>query len=68
MMKELKNKNESELKKTLAEKREEVRQSRFGMAGAGTRNTKATKNARKLIARILTEQNLRKVATKTVAS
>ena len=68
MMKELKNKNETELKKTLAEKREEIRQTRFGMAGSATRNTKATKVARKLIARILTEQKLRKVASQSKAS
>lgn len=68
MMKELKTKSEKDLKTSLAEKREEVRQFRFGMAGSATRNTKAQKGARKHIARTLTELALRKNTTKVVAS
>lgn len=68
MMKELKTKNETDLKKSLAEKREEVRQFRFGMAGSATRNTKAAKTARKHIARTLTELALRKNTTKVASS
>jgi ribosomal protein L29 len=55
-MKHLINKSTEELKKTLAEKREEVRQFRFG-TGIASRNTKAPKAARHEIARILTLLN-----------
>ena len=55
-MKHLINKSPEELKKTLAEKREEVRQFRFG-TGLASRNTKAPKAARHEIARILTLLN-----------
>lgn len=58
-MKELKKKTSEELAKLLDEKREAVRASRFDLAGAAKKNTKATGLVRKEIARILTEQNLR---------
>lgn len=60
-MKHLINKSTEELKKTLAEKREEVRQFRFGTSAA-SRNTKAPKAARHEIARILTLLNATKNA------
>jgi len=66
-MKELAQKDIKDLKKLLAEKREEIRTFRFGTAGAAIRNTKARKNLRHDIAQILTELNKRaKVASQTV--
>lgn len=55
-MKHLINKSKEELMKTLSEKREELRQFRFG-TGMATRNTKAPKAVRHEIARILTVLN-----------
>jgi ribosomal protein L29 len=54
-MKELKEKNEAELGKLVAEKREELRKLRFGVAGSTMRNAHAGKNLRREIAQILTE-------------
>lgn len=54
-MKELKEKNEAELVKLVAEKREELRKLRFGVAGSAMRNVHAGKNLRREIARMLTE-------------
>lgn len=59
MMKELAKKTDKELKDTLAEKREIVRSFRFGMAGSATRDTKAGMNAKRDVARIMTEMNRR---------
>jgi ribosomal protein L29 len=50
-----KGKADKDLVKTLYEKREDIRNFRFGTAGSKTRNTKAAKNLRKEIARIMTE-------------
>ncbi|MBI5400582.1 MAG: 50S ribosomal protein L29 [Candidatus Yonathbacteria bacterium] len=58
-MKEIKKKSAEELMKLLAEKREELRAFRFDIAGFAKKNVKAPKIARKEIARILTEENLR---------
>lgn len=58
-MKEIKKKSTEDLIKLLAEKREAVRSSRFDMAGSSKKNVKAPMLARKEIARILTEQNMR---------
>jgi ribosomal protein L29 len=55
MMKELAKKTDKELKELLVEKREFVRSFRFGMAGSATRDTKAGKNAKHDVARIMTE-------------
>ncbi len=55
MMKEIIKKTDKELKEMLAEKREVVRSFRFGMAGSATRDTKAGKNAKRDVARIMTE-------------
>jgi len=52
-----KGKNMKDLHKTLADKREELRNFRFGSAGSKTRNTKSAKNVRKDVARIMTELN-----------
>jgi ribosomal protein L29 len=54
-MKELKEKNEADLAKLVAEKREELRKLRFGVAGSTMRNVHAGKNLRREIAQILTE-------------
>jgi ribosomal protein L29 len=54
-MKELKEKTEGELVKLVAEKREELRKLRFGVAGSVQRNTRAGMNLRREIAQILTE-------------
>ncbi len=63
MMKELIKKTDKELKEMLAEKREVVRTFRFGMAGSATRDTKAGKNAKRDVARIMTEMTRRKNST-----
>lgn len=52
-----KDKSDSELHRILAEKREELRKLRFGVAGSKSRDTKKGKNVRKEIARVLTELN-----------
>ena len=44
-----------ELLKTLAEKREALRVTRFSFAGAGGKNVKASRELRKDVARILSE-------------
>jgi ribosomal protein L29 len=54
-MKELKEKNVADLTKLVAEKREELRKLRFGVAGSAMRNVHASKNLRREIAQILTE-------------
>lgn len=58
-MKEITEKNDSELETMLKEKREELRVLRFGTAGSKTRDVHATRKARHAVARILTEQKLR---------
>ncbi len=59
-MKEIRKKDEKGLIAYVEEKREEVRAFRFGTAGAGTRNVRAVRAAKKEIARTLTELNARK--------
>jgi len=51
------NKDKKTLSDLLAEKREALRQFRFGTAGSKTRNVKEGQNLKKDIARILTEKN-----------
>lgn len=63
-MKDIKNTNEKDLLKTLAEKREAVRNFRFGMGGSKLKNVKEGRGVRKEIARILTEVNARKKVAK----
>ena len=58
-MADVTNKNDKELEKELTEKRNELRNFRFGVAGSKVRDVKAGKNVRKEIARILTEKNAR---------
>lgn len=54
---DFKTKNEGELQKLLAEKREAVRAFRFGISGSRTKNVKVGHNNKKDIARILTALN-----------
>ncbi len=54
-MKEIREKSEGELVKYIAEKREELRKLRFGIAGSAMRNVHAGKNLRREVARALTE-------------
>lgn len=57
---ELQKKTDAELVELLAEKREEVRKSRFGLAGSAMRNTRALRTLRHEVAQVLTEINARK--------
>ncbi|HWH07532.1 MAG TPA: 50S ribosomal protein L29 [Candidatus Paceibacterota bacterium] len=59
---DLKEKKAEELKDMLAKSREELRELRFAAAGARPKNTNAPREARKTIARILTELGNRKRA------
>lgn len=54
------NKPTAELQKTLKEKRVVLRDFRFAIAGSKTRNVKEGKQARKEIARVMTELNRQK--------
>lgn len=58
-MKDIKKKSDKDLTEFVQEKREEVRSFRFGVAGAGTRDVRKVREAKKNIARALTEQNAR---------
>lgn len=51
---------DEELKTVLANERKELLKLRFDIAGSRGKNTKAIKNIKKNIARILTETNERK--------
>ena len=53
-----------DLQKDIAAKRESLRTFRFSEAGTRTRNVREGRTLRKAIARLLTEMNSRKVATK----
>lgn len=57
---ELEKKDNKDLMKLLSEKRDEVRQFRFGVAGSATRNVRAVRTAKREIARILTLLSARK--------
>lgn len=56
---DLQKKTEKELLKDLQEKRETLREFRFGMSGSKTRDTNLGQTARRDIARILTELKAR---------
>lgn len=64
-MSELQKKNDADVVTFVAEKREELRKIRFGIAGSSMRNSHAVRNIRKDIARALTE--LQKRMTKDIA-
>ncbi len=59
-MKKLSEKTEKDLQKELTQKREALREFRFGVSGSKIKNTKEGKNIKKEIARVLTELNTRK--------
>ena len=54
-MKELREKNDKELKEFVREKREELRKLRFSASGSGMRNAHVVRNLKKEIAQGLTE-------------
>ena len=58
-MKDIRKKTDKDLRKFIAEKREELREERFKTAGSGLRDVKRIKNVKKEIAQALTEQNQR---------
>lgn len=58
-MSELQKKNDADIVTFVAEKREELRKLRFGVAGSSMRNSHAVRNIRKDIARALTELQAR---------
>ncbi len=53
-----------DLHKEIAKMRESLRTFRFGSAGSRSRNTREGRGLRKDIARLLTEVNARKIASK----
>jgi ribosomal protein L29 len=57
--KEIKKLSQKELEKALAEERANVRQFRFAITGSKQKDIKAGANARKTVARILTEMKTR---------
>ena len=57
---EIKKLSDKDLEKTLAEKREAVRQFRFDITGSKAKNVKTGNSLRKDVARLLTEIALRK--------
>ena len=58
--KEIQKKSDKDLVAHIEEKREEVRKFRFNAAGAGARDVRVIRNAKKEIARSLTALNTRK--------
>lgn len=58
--KELTEKSESDLTKTLSEKRKLLRLFRFGIAGSKAKNVKEGRNLKKEIAQMITEINARR--------
>ena len=67
-MEEFKKKTAEDLTRLLDEKREAVREARFERSGSVKKNVKSISLAKKEIARILTEQNLRaKVGNKVTS-
>ncbi len=59
-MKEFKNKTPQELTKLITEKRDVLRNFRFGSTGSKTKDVKLGHKTKKDIARIMTELNIRK--------
>ncbi|MDO8624400.1 MAG: 50S ribosomal protein L29 [bacterium] len=51
--------SDTELTKTLADTRKDLREHRFAAAGSRPKDTNSLKKARKSIARVLTEQRVR---------
>ncbi len=64
-MKEFNTKTSAELAKLITEKREAIREFRFGSTGSKTKNVKLGRTLRKDIARIMTELTIRAELQKT---
>ena len=64
-MANLNKKSTTDLQKQLLEKREELRQFRFGASGSKVRNIKAGRSLRKEISRTLTELRQREINANT---
>jgi len=60
-MKEYKDKTPQDLIKLISEKKEVIRNFRFGSTGSKTKNVKLGRTTRKEIARIMTELSLRRI-------
>ena len=58
-MPEIKKMSDKDLEKHVQEKREALRDFRFGVAGTKIRNIKEGRNLKRIIARLLTERNAR---------
>ncbi len=58
-MSEIHTKSDADLVKFVTEKRDELQKIRFGGAGSGMRNTRASRNIRREIATALTEMHKR---------
>lgn len=56
---EIKKMSDKEIEKALAEKRAEVKQFRFDISGSKAKNLKTGANAKKAVARLLTEMRTR---------
>ncbi len=63
-MKEYKDKTPKDLQKLITEKREVLRNFRFGSTGSKTKNVKLARTTKKEIARIMTELSIRKTDAK----
>lgn len=63
-MKDIKNKTEQDLRKLIQEKRDILRDFRFGSTGSKTKNVKIGRTTKKDIARIMTEISIRSKAPK----
>jgi ribosomal protein L29 len=57
--KEIRKMSDKEVEKALTEQRAEVKQFRFDITGSKAKNLKAGANAKKAVARLLTEQKMR---------
>lgn len=62
-MKDLKKKSDTDLQKLLAERREDARKFRFDISGSKIKDVREGNNARKDVARILTELRSREDVT-----
>lgn len=58
-MKDIREKNDTDLTKFVGEKRTELRKLRFGTAGSNLRNTRVQRSTRRDIARAMTELTMR---------
>ncbi len=54
-IKEIRKMSDKEIEKSLAEKRSEVKQVRFDITGSKSKNVKTGANAKKAVARMMTE-------------